>query len=220
MGDGSLTAFWVSFPKDASFPLGLGVTAWSRADAFRLLEEQGYDFHLRAVEVAVREDVTIDDIDQTHVRPNMGPMILRGVSVSVCEHRIRCPSSPVNAAEPAVAADKRLGCPLEGELMPARARAAPAPPRGRATVASSVWRLPLNGETLGIRVSMATIREYFEQNFPQTVSVDMTLTASTGSREMGFAARTHMTLTRARSTPRFSFRRSGRTRRQQSSTHS
>jgi len=48
MGDGTLTAFWVSFPKDPTFPLGLGVTAWSRADALRLLEERGYDFHLRA----------------------------------------------------------------------------------------------------------------------------------------------------------------------------
>ena len=79
MRDGSLTAFWISFPKDAAFPLGLGVTAWSQADAFRLLEEQGYDFHLRALEVAVKEDVSIDDIDAGHVRPNMGPMIVRGV---------------------------------------------------------------------------------------------------------------------------------------------
>lgn len=54
MGDGHLTAFWISFPEDASFPHGLGVTAWSQEGAFRLLEEQGYDFHLRAAEVAVR----------------------------------------------------------------------------------------------------------------------------------------------------------------------
>jgi len=78
-GDGSLTAFWISFPKDAIFPLGLGVTAWSPSDAFRLLEEQGYDFHLRAAEVAVREGVSIEDIDEGHVRANMGPTIVRGV---------------------------------------------------------------------------------------------------------------------------------------------
>jgi hypothetical protein len=50
-----------------------------RIAAFRLLEEKGYDFHLRAKEVAVREGVTIDDADYAHVRPNMGPMIVRGV---------------------------------------------------------------------------------------------------------------------------------------------
>jgi hypothetical protein len=79
MGDGTLTAFWISFPKDPGFPFGMGVTAWSRADAFRLLEEKGYDFHLRATEVAVCEGVTIDDVDCSHVRPNMGPMSVRGV---------------------------------------------------------------------------------------------------------------------------------------------
>jgi hypothetical protein len=79
MSDGTLTAFWVSFPKDPTFPLGLGVTAWSRADALRLLEERGYDFHLRATEIAFREGITIDDVEYAHVRPNMGPMIVRGV---------------------------------------------------------------------------------------------------------------------------------------------
>jgi hypothetical protein len=79
MGDGTLTAFWISFPKDSRFPVGLGVTAWSEADAFRLLEERGYDFHLRAEEVIVRAGVTINDIDPSNVRPNMGPLIVRGV---------------------------------------------------------------------------------------------------------------------------------------------
>jgi hypothetical protein len=41
--------------------------------------EQGYDVHLRATEMSVGEDVSIDDIDQSNVRPNMGPMIVRGV---------------------------------------------------------------------------------------------------------------------------------------------
>jgi hypothetical protein len=36
--DGTLTAFWVSFPDDATFPLGLGITAWSKADACGLQE--------------------------------------------------------------------------------------------------------------------------------------------------------------------------------------
>jgi hypothetical protein len=79
MVDGTLIAFWVSFPKDPSFPLGFGVTAWSRSDALRLLEAQGYDFHLRASEIVFRDGITIDDVEHNHVRPNMGPMIFRGV---------------------------------------------------------------------------------------------------------------------------------------------
>jgi hypothetical protein len=79
MDDGTLRAFWISFPKHPGFPLGLGVTAWSRADAFHLLEEVGYDFHLRANEVSIREGITIDDVEEFHVRPNSGPMIVRGV---------------------------------------------------------------------------------------------------------------------------------------------
>ena len=79
MGDGTLTAFWITFPKDPAFPMGIGVTAWSRADAYRLLEENGYDFHIRAQEVLVREGITIDEVDQSNVRPNSGPMIVRGI---------------------------------------------------------------------------------------------------------------------------------------------
>ena len=65
MGDGTLTAFWISFPRDSTSPRAR-VTAWSQTDAFCLLEEQGYDFHLRASEVAVRENVTIDNESGTH----------------------------------------------------------------------------------------------------------------------------------------------------------
>jgi len=39
MNNGTLTAFWITFPKDPEFPMGLGVTGWSRADVYRLLEE-------------------------------------------------------------------------------------------------------------------------------------------------------------------------------------
>jgi hypothetical protein len=77
MGDGTLTAFWISFPKDPEFPLGLGVTAWFRADAFRLLADKGYDFHLRASEASVRGGITVDDLEQSHVRPNAGRLMLR-----------------------------------------------------------------------------------------------------------------------------------------------
>jgi hypothetical protein len=73
-----LTAFWVSFPLNYDFPLGFGVTAWSEQDALELLEERGFDYHRRAKKVDVRAGVTVDELDR-HVRPNMGPIVVRGV---------------------------------------------------------------------------------------------------------------------------------------------
>ncbi len=73
-----LIPFWISFPDDPDFSMGLGVTAWSREDAYRLLEEQGYDFHVRARRVEVRDAISVSDLAE-HVRPNMGPIVVRGV---------------------------------------------------------------------------------------------------------------------------------------------
>ena len=74
-----LTPYWITFPEDPDFPLGMGVTAHSLADAYLLLEQHGYTFHTRAARVNVVENITFDDLDQTHVVPNMGPLIVRGV---------------------------------------------------------------------------------------------------------------------------------------------
>ena len=73
-----LTPFWISFPMDPSFPMGFGVTAWSVDDAFRLLEEQGYDFHVRARSVDTKAGIGVDDL-APHVRHDMGPIVARGV---------------------------------------------------------------------------------------------------------------------------------------------
>ena len=59
--------------------MGLGVTAWSEADAFQLLEEGGYDFHRRALEVVFRVVQKAEDVDLTHVAPNAGPVVVRGI---------------------------------------------------------------------------------------------------------------------------------------------
>lgn len=74
-----LRAFWISFPSDPEFPMGFGVTAWSQADAYCLLESNGYTFHLQAKKIRVREDVQFPELDQRHVVPNMGPIVVRGV---------------------------------------------------------------------------------------------------------------------------------------------
>jgi hypothetical protein len=59
----------------------------------------------------------------------------------------------VNAVPPLqrTNANERLLRPLVGRLGAATAWAAPAPPRGRATLAAFGWRSPLNGQTLGRR---------------------------------------------------------------------
>ena len=68
-------AFWLAFP---SGPLGMGVTARSLEDAFALLDQHGYDIH-RTGPVEVRENVTVADLDQNDVVPNMGPIVFRGI---------------------------------------------------------------------------------------------------------------------------------------------
>jgi hypothetical protein len=74
-----LTAYWITFPDDLNFPIGVGVTAHSREDALRVLEAAGFEFHRRAKRIQVREDVSLADLDPRHVVPNMGPIVVRGV---------------------------------------------------------------------------------------------------------------------------------------------
>ena len=74
-----LTAYWLSYPADPSFPLGQGVTAHSVEDAYQLLEESGYTLHIEAKYVKIKENVTIDDLDRTNIVPNIGPLIMRGI---------------------------------------------------------------------------------------------------------------------------------------------
>jgi hypothetical protein len=56
----------------------MGVTARSLEDAFALLDQHGYAFH-RNGPVVVRENVTVEDLDQGHVVANMGPIVFRGI---------------------------------------------------------------------------------------------------------------------------------------------
>jgi hypothetical protein len=78
---GTLTPFWITFPKDGNegFPLGFGVTAWSEADAWRILDERGYDQHRRAGRVDVKPLASVDQNGDEHVRKHMGPIVVRGI---------------------------------------------------------------------------------------------------------------------------------------------
>jgi len=77
---GTLTPFWITFTGDRpeGFPLGFGVTAWSETDAWRLLDELGYDQHRRAA-VDVKTIATVDEIPYAHVRQHMSLIVVRGV---------------------------------------------------------------------------------------------------------------------------------------------
>lgn len=78
--DTRLETFWVTFPQDENLPLGIGVTAYSEEDAFALIKEQGIDqWYAGAKKVNVTKGISIADLDQRNVVPNIGPMQLRGV---------------------------------------------------------------------------------------------------------------------------------------------
>lgn len=75
----ALKTYWYSFPSDTRLPLGIGVTAYSRSDADELIQQQGITWHQKAKEINVVENVTIADLDQSNIVPNIGPMQFRGV---------------------------------------------------------------------------------------------------------------------------------------------
>ena len=74
-----LQAFWFTFPNNLELPFGIGVTAESKDDAFVLIEREGIDWHKHASRVEIQEDISINDLDQSNVVPNIGPMQFRGV---------------------------------------------------------------------------------------------------------------------------------------------
>lgn len=76
----SLETFWIEFPQDDNFVLGIGVTAYSQEDAMNLIKDCGIEKWLEgALETKIIAGVQIGDLDQRNVVPNIGPLQLRGV---------------------------------------------------------------------------------------------------------------------------------------------
>ena len=69
--------YWIEAP--ATHTLGLGVTGFSRDDAFQLLSASGYDLRSDDPSVRITEGIQVADLDQSHIVPNMGPIVFRGV---------------------------------------------------------------------------------------------------------------------------------------------
>jgi hypothetical protein len=75
-----LETYWITFPKNPNLVMAIGVTAYSVADAFQLIEEQKISsWFAEALELSIRCGIRFEDIDIGHVSPNMGPMQFRGV---------------------------------------------------------------------------------------------------------------------------------------------
>jgi hypothetical protein len=68
-------------PPSRHGPLGFGVTAWSLDDALRIIRALDYGRYLPDDLDALRvtEGVTVASLDESHVVPNMGPIVVRGM---------------------------------------------------------------------------------------------------------------------------------------------
>jgi hypothetical protein len=75
-----LTAYWIKPPYSYA-PLGIGVTARSIDDALAIVHAFGLGRYLtdHIKEMQIVEGITIAELDQFHVVPNMGPIVVRGM---------------------------------------------------------------------------------------------------------------------------------------------
>ena len=78
MADLSLIPFWI-VSGDKHGPLGFGVTAFSLDDALRIIREFGYNLPDDISQWRITERVRVADLDQNHIVPNMGPIVVRGL---------------------------------------------------------------------------------------------------------------------------------------------
>lgn len=71
-----LRTYWI---QSSEISHGLGVTAFSEDDAFRLLREAGYGLSPSDPAIHVIEGIQVSELDQNHVVPNMGPVVFRSI---------------------------------------------------------------------------------------------------------------------------------------------
>jgi hypothetical protein len=77
-----LRTYWIKL-SDGSYPLGIrlgiGVTAYDREDALRIVRECIFDSDSMPETEEVIEDVDMSQLDQNHVLPNIGLPFQRGI---------------------------------------------------------------------------------------------------------------------------------------------
>jgi hypothetical protein len=79
-----LRRFWFQFEGDACelpprLGLGCGISAWSEADALELLHACVFKGKPSARIKSIEADIDDSTLDPSHVRPNMGVCVQRGV---------------------------------------------------------------------------------------------------------------------------------------------
>ena len=76
--------YWIEFDftehsdRPPGTSLGCGVTAEDRSSALAMVERRVFKGSMPGV-TRVLEDVTVDDLESRHVRPNIGNPALRGI---------------------------------------------------------------------------------------------------------------------------------------------
>lgn len=78
MTGSALIPFWI-LPQGENELTGYGVTAFSLRDALHILENAGYPLPENRSTLRIAENVRVEDLDEKHVIPNMGPIIVRGI---------------------------------------------------------------------------------------------------------------------------------------------
>lgn len=75
-----LTAFWI-VPPGRNGPLGFGVTAYDLDDALGIIRLFGYADYLPSDHGSLKviQGVKCTDLEENHVRTNMGPIVVRGL---------------------------------------------------------------------------------------------------------------------------------------------
>ena len=76
--DELLTAFWI-VPPHRDGPLGYGVTAFSLADAFNIIQSLGYELPDDHSMFQITTNIRVTDLDDSHVVKNMCPIVVRGL---------------------------------------------------------------------------------------------------------------------------------------------
>ncbi len=77
----SLKRYWFTFQrslKPTALNAGCGVTAYGYDDAINLLRERVFGGNELNV-INFQEDVDLSKLDQNHVTPNMGSVVVRGI---------------------------------------------------------------------------------------------------------------------------------------------
>lgn len=81
----ALRRFWIEFSIDVDTPLpagvglGCGVSAYDYDDALRIIRSRVFEDRSLPKIWRNIEDVDVSELDASHVRPNMGDVLRRGV---------------------------------------------------------------------------------------------------------------------------------------------